>query len=55
MGKIYFQPELSDSTEAEFREKANKRYKNKHGAFNKTIIDLIEAFVNGDIELPVVE
>lgn len=52
MGKIYFQPELTDEVEAQFREKANKRYKNKHGAFNNTIKDLIEAFTSGAIKLP---
>lgn len=52
MGKIYFQPTLTDEVENKFREKANKRYKNRKGAFNSTLIDIITAFVNGEIELP---
>jgi hypothetical protein len=52
MGKIYFQPTLSDDIENKFREKANKRYENRKGSFNNTLIDLITDFVEGTIELP---
>jgi hypothetical protein len=52
MGKIYLEPDLNEEIENKFREKANKRYKFKKGALTYTIIDLIEAFVNDEIELP---
>ncbi len=38
--------------EDKFREIANKRYKNRHGALNNTLIDLITALVEGKITLP---
>lgn len=52
MGKIYFQPTLKDDIENKFREKANKRYHNRKGSLNNTLIDLITAFVDGKITLP---
>lgn len=48
----WFQPTLPDEVEDKFREKANKRYKNRKGALNNTLIDLITAFANDEIKLP---